>query len=131
MQMLMKHLNRNHSEVRLSSFQLLAEIFERSHLFRTLVLDELQDIFELILETGQFDLPPPKSAAKNLRTLAAETMHKWVSKFGSTYRKLEHGYNFLRQVKRVCFNDIEGNYQSIPRCKNPVFKKRPKKSKVI
>ena len=24
------------------------------------------------------------------------------------FRKLEHGYNYLRQVKRVCFNDIEG-----------------------
>lgn len=38
----------------------------------------------------------------------SETMHSWKLKFGSTYRKLEHGYNYLRQVKRASFNDIEG-----------------------
>ena len=28
--------------------------------------------------------------------------------FFNIHRKLEHGYNYLRQAKRVCFNDIEG-----------------------
>ena len=37
-----------------------------------------------------------------------QTMHEWKLKFGSTYRKIEHGYNYLRQVKRASFNDIEG-----------------------
>ena len=104
----MKQLGRKHSEIRLSSFQLLVELFERSHKFRLLVLEELYAIFELTLETNDVILPPPKAAAKKLRTLSAETMHKWVKKFASAYRKLEHGYNYLRQVKRVCFNDIEG-----------------------
>jgi len=105
---IMKQLDRKHSEIRLSSFQLLVELFERSHKFRLLVLEELYAIFELTLETNDVILPPPKAAAKKLRTLSAETMHKWVKKFASAYRKLEHGYNYLRQVKRVCFNDIEG-----------------------
>ena len=82
----MKQLKRKHSEIRLSTFQLLKELFERSHQFRILVLEQLQGIFELALETNQIPLPPPKKAAKKLRTLSAETMHQWVNKFGSTYR---------------------------------------------
>lgn len=105
---MMKQLKRKHAEIRLSTFQLLKEIFERSHQFRLLVLEDLYTILELTLETNNAHLPPPKAAAKRLRILASESMHQWVKKFGSAYRKLEHGYNYLRQVKRVCFNDIEG-----------------------
>ena len=110
--MIMKQLGRNHSEIRLSSFQLMKELFERSHSFRLLVLDDLQWIFEKTLETNEVPLPLPKSAAKKLRTLSAETMHQWVNKYGSTYRKLEHGYNYLKQVKRASFNDIEGRSET-------------------
>jgi len=105
---IMKQLKRKHSEIRLSAFQTLKELFERSHQFRLLVLEDLYTILELTLETNNVLLPPPKAAAKRLRTLASETLHQWTKKFGSAYRKLEHGYNYLRQVKRVCFNDIEG-----------------------
>jgi len=104
----MKQLKRKHSEIRLSTFQMMKELFERSHQFRLLVLEDLYTILELTLETNNVILPPPKAAAKRLRTLTSETMHQWVKKFGSAYRKLEHGYNYLRQVKRVCINDIEG-----------------------
>ena len=110
--MIMKQLRRNHSEIRLSSFQLMKELFERSHSFRLLVLEDLQLIFDKTLETNEVPLPPPKSAAKSLRTLSAETMHQWVNKYGSTYRKLEHGYNYLKQVKRASFNDIEGRSET-------------------
>lgn len=105
---IMKQLSRNHCEIRLSAFQLIIEIFERSHKYRLLVLDDLQKILDLTLETDSKVLPPPKNAAKSLRKLSAETMHKWVQKYASAYRKLEHGYNYLKQVKRVVFNDIEG-----------------------
>merc|ERR1719464_103443 len=105
---MMKQLKRKHAEIRLSAFQLLIAIFERSHQFRLLVLEDLYTILELTLETNNAHLPPPKAAAKRLRILASESMHQWVKKFGSAYRKLEHGYNYLRQVKRVCINDIEG-----------------------
>ena len=48
----MKQLKRKHSEIRLSSFQLLIEIFERSHNFRIMVLEELQFILNQTLETN-------------------------------------------------------------------------------
>ena len=67
----MKQLKRKHSEIRLSSFQLLIEIFERSHNFRIMVLEELQFILNQTLETNNTYLPPPKLAAKKLRTLSA------------------------------------------------------------
>ena len=86
----------------------MAQLFERSHQFRLLTLDELFAILELTLETNNVLLPPPKSAARKLRSFSAETFHKWVKKYSSAYRKLEHGYNYLRQVKRVEFNDLEG-----------------------
>ncbi len=105
----MKQLSKGHSEIRLSAFQLLTEIFERSHQFRLLVLQKLHRIFELTLETDDNPLPLPKAAAKKLRVLAAETFHKWTKKYGSAYRKLEYGYNYLKQVKRASFNDIEGS----------------------
>ena len=107
-QLLLKQLKRRHSEIRLSAFQVCQEIFQKSHQFRTLILDDLEVIFALTLETNNVLLPPPKAAAKKLRILAAETFHGWVTKFGSAYKKLEHGYNYLKQVQRVSFNDIEG-----------------------
>ena len=107
-QTLLKQLKRKHSEIRLSAFQVCQEIFQKSHQFRTLILDELEVIFALTLETNNVLLPPPKAAAKKLRILAAETFHDWVTKFGSAYKKLEHGYNYLKQVQSVSFNDIEG-----------------------
>ena len=106
-QTLLKQLKRRHSEIRLSAFQVCNEIFQKSHQFRTLVLEDLEEIFALTLETNNVLLPPPKAAAKKLRSLAAESIHGWVSKFGSAYKKLEHGYNYLKQVNLI-FNDIEG-----------------------
>ena len=50
----------------------------------------------------------PAEANKRLKVLAAETVHGWVNKFGDAYGKLQHGYNFLKQVKRVSFSDLEG-----------------------
>ncbi len=88
----MAQLKRKHSEIRLSCFQLIVELFDRSHQFRLLVLEELYSIFELTLETNNSTLPPPKAAAKKLRALSAETMHQWVKKFASAYRKLGKKY---------------------------------------
>ena len=83
---IMKQLKRKHSEIRLSAFQTMKELFERSHQFRLLVLEDLYTILELTLETNNVLLPLPKAAAKRLRTLASETLHQWTKKFGSAYR---------------------------------------------
>lgn len=58
----MESLARNHSQVRLAAFQLLDELFQRSHAFRELVVAKLKTVIELTLDTDAMSLPPPKSA---------------------------------------------------------------------
>jgi hypothetical protein len=48
-EILMTQLNKNHSEIRYSAIQIIDAIFLRSHVFRELVLDNIQTIFELVL----------------------------------------------------------------------------------
>ena len=84
---LMKQLTKDHCEIRLSAFQVISEIFERSHKFRCLVVDSLQDVIMQTLETEPSrSLPPPKEAKKKLKTLALSTVHDWVRKYGNSYR---------------------------------------------
>ena len=95
--------------MRLSAFQVLTEIFERSHKFRVRVVEELQEILALVLETDPMSrpLPPPKAAKQLLNNLALKKVDEWVKGFGASYPKLHHAYNFLRQVKRVSFNTLD------------------------
>ena len=84
---LMKQLTKDHSEIRLSAFQVIVEIFERSYKFRCLVVNSLQDILMQTLETEPCrPLPLPKEAKNKLKTLALSTVHGWVSKYGNAYR---------------------------------------------
>ena len=106
--LLMSQLRRKHSEARLSAFQVLVEIFDRSHQFRTLVIEDLQNVLVLVLETDhKRPLPPPKEAKNRLKTLALNQVQEWVKTHGGSFPKLHHAYNFLRQVKRVSFNAID------------------------
>lgn len=49
--LLMKQLRVKHSEVRLSVYQMIDELFLRSHKFRELLLDELQSFVALTTGT--------------------------------------------------------------------------------
>uniref|UniRef100_A0A3B5BIW5 UV-stimulated scaffold protein A n=1 Tax=Stegastes partitus TaxID=144197 RepID=A0A3B5BIW5_9TELE len=104
----MSQLNQEHAEIRLSAFQIASELFSRSHHFRTLVVDNLQEFLELTVETDmEQPLPPPKEVAKKLRSLAIQTVQSWQTSYGSAYKKLALGYHFLKQVKKVDFQDAE------------------------
>ena len=46
-------------------------------------------------------LPPPKSAAKALKSKSLETIEKWHEKFSETYKKLALGYTYLQHCKKV------------------------------
>ena len=48
-EILITQLNKNHSEIRYSAIQIIDAIFLRSHVFRELILDNIQTIFELVL----------------------------------------------------------------------------------
>ncbi|XP_034399232.1 UV-stimulated scaffold protein A isoform X1 [Cyclopterus lumpus] len=101
-------LNQEHAEVRLSAFQLASELFSRSHHFRMLLVDNFQEFLELTVETdSEQPLPPPKEVARKLRSLAIQTVQSWQTSYGAAYKKLALGYHFLKQVKKVDFQDAE------------------------
>lgn len=105
--LLMTQLSQEHAEIRLPAFQIVGELFSRSHLFRTLLISNFQEFLELTVETD-YDrpLPPPKEVAQKLKILAIKTVQEWHEKFGEAYKKLSLGYHFLRQNKKVDFQDV-------------------------
>ncbi|XP_068596416.1 UV-stimulated scaffold protein A isoform X2 [Brachionichthys hirsutus] len=104
----MSQLKRDHAEIRLSAFQIAGELFSRSHQFRTLLVDDFQEFLELTVETdSEQPLPPPNEVARKLRSLAIRTVQSWQGTYGTAYKKLALGYHFLKQVKKVDFQDVE------------------------
>ncbi|XP_060936128.1 UV-stimulated scaffold protein A isoform X3 [Limanda limanda] len=106
--LVMAQLNQDHCEVRLSAFQIASELFSRSHHFRTLLVDNFQEFLDLTVETDlDQPLPPPKEVARKLRSLAIQTVQSWQASHGTAYKKLALGYHFLKQVKKIDFQDAE------------------------
>ena len=100
--LLMAQLSREHAEVRLSAFQVIDQLFARSHQFRVLVVSDFQEFLELTLGTDhEQPLPPPREAAQRLRQAAARAVQGWNGKYGAAYKKLALGYHFLRHSKQV------------------------------
>uniref|UniRef100_A0A3Q3LA87 UV-stimulated scaffold protein A n=1 Tax=Labrus bergylta TaxID=56723 RepID=A0A3Q3LA87_9LABR len=105
---MMSQLSQEHAEVRLSAFQIASQLFSRSHHFRTMLVDNFQEFLELTVETDlEQPLPPPKEVARKLRALAIQTVQSWQVSYGTAYKKLALGYHFLKQVKKVDFQDAE------------------------
>uniref|UniRef100_A0A1B6L5M6 UV-stimulated scaffold protein A C-terminal domain-containing protein n=1 Tax=Graphocephala atropunctata TaxID=36148 RepID=A0A1B6L5M6_9HEMI len=101
--LVMEHLEENHAEVRLSAFQICDEIFRRSHCFREQVIFNLEKVVRL---TAGADLPPPAPVACELKRVALTAIHKWNTEFGKNYKKLDLGYNYLRQVEKIDFTAL-------------------------
>lgn len=100
--LIMTQLNQEHAEIRLSAFQMVSEIFNRSHHFRDLLITNFQEFLELTVETDtEQPLPPPKEVARKLKTLAIQTVQSWHATYGEAYKKLSLGYHFLKQIKKV------------------------------
>ncbi|XP_048243016.1 UV-stimulated scaffold protein A-like [Haliotis rufescens] len=104
---LMIELEKNHAEVRLSTFQIIDELFNRSHEFRELLISNLQVFMELTVDTNpEMPLPPPKPIAQTLKRETLKAIQQWQEKYGDAYKKLTLGYHYLRSCKMVDFNDI-------------------------
>lgn len=105
--LLMTQLTQDHAEIRLSTFQIMDELFTRSHQFRMLLVSDFQEFLELTLGTdSDHPLPPPREAAQRLRQAAMQAVEGWNEKFGEAYKKLALGYHFLKHTKKVDFRDI-------------------------
>ncbi|XP_041477105.1 UV-stimulated scaffold protein A-like [Lytechinus variegatus] len=106
--LVISQLEEEHSEIRLSAFQVINELFSRSHRFRELVVADMQDYMELTIGTNvDLPLPPPKPAAILLKEHALRAMQEWHNKFGKAYKKLGLGYTYLKNCKKVDFVNIQ------------------------
>ncbi|KAG8262552.1 hypothetical protein J6590_051037 [Homalodisca vitripennis] len=101
--LLTKHLEEKHAEVRLSAFQICDEIFRRSHCFRDQLILNLETVVKL---TAGKDLPPPVHVAQQLKRFALTTIHEWNTIYGKQYKKLAIGFNYLRQVEKIDFTAL-------------------------
>lgn len=100
--LLVLRLQQDDANVRYSALVVVDELFRRSHLFRTLVLDDLQTFLELVLETNaDLPLPAPVSAARELKKKAAHIVGCWQDQFGASYRVLALAANFLKHCKQI------------------------------
>ncbi|XP_071609365.1 UV-stimulated scaffold protein A [Heliangelus exortis] len=105
--LLMTRLNEEHAEMRFSAFQIVQELFTRSHQFRTLIISNFQEFLELTMGIDhEQPLPPPKEVAQKLRKAAIKSVQDWHEKYGEAYKKLSLGYHFLKQNKKVDFQDV-------------------------
>lgn len=95
-------LNQEHAEIRFSAFQIVDELFTRSHQFRTLIISNFQEFLELTVETDyEQPLPPPYEVAQKLKKTAIKSIQEWYEKYGEAYKKLSLGHHFLKQNKKV------------------------------
>ena len=102
--MVMTQLQKEHSEIRLSSLQIINEIFLRSHAFRELLVDDFQEFLKLTVGVNsEKALPEPNAVATVLRSQAFEAIEKWHQKYGQHYKKLALGYKYLKRVKKINF----------------------------
>ncbi|TRZ18462.1 hypothetical protein HGM15179_008652 [Zosterops borbonicus] len=105
--LLVTRLQEEHAEMRFSAFQVVQELFARSHQFRTLLIADFQEFLELTVGTDhEQPLPPPKEVAQKLRRAAIKAVQGWHEKYGQAYKQLSLGYHFLKQNKKVDFQDV-------------------------
>lgn len=86
------------------------ELFKRSALFRELVVQDLQSIFELTADTNpKKKVPPPKNAATVLERLALATIKKWNDEYGEIFKELKVAFSYLKYSKKVNFDTMNVN----------------------
>ncbi|KAJ2458085.1 hypothetical protein GGI02_006052, partial [Coemansia sp. RSA 2322] len=102
-QTLLKALNKEHAQIRISSLQAINELFRRSHKFRLLAIGELPQILALTFGAYQKPLPRPLSQSAKLKVLATELLYAWVEIYGMAYQRLVLAFRFLRYLERVDF----------------------------
>lgn len=107
---LMSLMKRDHSQVRYLALLIIDELFMRSKLFRTIVVENLDQLLTLSVGFRRtLPLPPPASVASVLRIKAIEFLEKWNSSFGIHYRQLRLGYDYLKNTLRFQFPNLQAN----------------------
>lgn len=114
-------MKKDHCEIRLASLRLIKELFERSHCFRTLLINDFQEFINLTLGKKflhykvikilisfkeidpEYRLPPPKETAIILKRETVSLIEHWNNKFSTYYKKLSLAYHYLKSSNKVDF----------------------------
>ncbi|KAG0270973.1 hypothetical protein BGZ95_001303 [Linnemannia exigua] len=104
--LLMIQLKRKHAQIRYSSTQLIAELFQRSHVFRELLVADYPIFLQLTVGIHQHPLPPPVVFAEKTKKLAISLTSEWHAKYGPVYKQIALGYEFLRYHLKVDFTNL-------------------------
>ncbi|XWS76871.1 hypothetical protein CRYUN_Cryun01aG0215300 [Craigia yunnanensis] len=113
---LMDLMKRDHSQVRYLTLLIIDELLMRSKLFRTLLVENLDQL--LALSVGfrrNMRLPAPPAIASTLRSKAIEFLEKWNASFGIHYRQLRLGFDYLKNTLRFQFPNLPENAARIER----------------
>ncbi|MBA0736929.1 hypothetical protein Gogos_010415 [Gossypium gossypioides] len=113
---LMDLMKRDHSQVRYLTLLIIDELFMRSKLFRTLLVENLDQL--LALSVGfrrNMPLPAPPAIASTLRSKAIEFLEKWNASFGIHYRQLRLGFDYLKNTLRFQFPNLQETAARIER----------------
>lgn len=89
---------------------IIDELFIRSKLFRSLLVENLDQLLSLSIGFRRNNpLPAPASVASVLRSKAIEFLEKWNESFGIHYRQLRLGYDYLKNTLRFQFPNLQAN----------------------
>ncbi|CAJ1961312.1 unnamed protein product [Sphenostylis stenocarpa] len=111
---LMDLMKRDHSQVRYLALLIIDELFMRSKLFRTLVIENMDQLLSLSVGFRRnVPLPAPPAIASILRSKAIEFLEKWNVTFGVHYRQLRLGYDYLKNTLRLQFPNIQANVERV------------------
>ncbi|KAM7508564.1 hypothetical protein LguiA_019017 [Lonicera macranthoides] len=109
-QTLMSLMKRDHSQVRYLALLIIDELFMRSKLFRTLLVENLDQLLSLSVGFRRnLPLPNPPTVASVLRSKAIEFLEKWNASFGIHYRQLRLGFEYLKNTLRFQFPNLQAN----------------------
>jgi hypothetical protein len=76
-------------KIRFSSTQLIAELFQRSHVFRNLLVADYSIFLQLTVGIHQNTLPPPVVFAEKTKQLAVSLTNEWNNKYGAVYKQVK------------------------------------------
>lgn len=97
-------------QVRYLALLIIDELFMRSKLFRSLLIENLDQLLSLSIGFRRnHPLPAPASVATALRSRAIEFLEKWNESFGIHYRQLRLGYDYLKNTLRFQFPNLRAN----------------------
>jgi hypothetical protein len=95
-------------QVRYLTLLIIDELFMRSKLFRTILVENIDQLLSLSVGFRRnLPLPAPPAVASVLRSKAIEFLEKWNSSFGIHYRQLRLGFDYLKNTLKFQFPNLQ------------------------